>query len=767
MLLGLGEPFLRDLLPGGKRLGHEYVCGSLQGGEGRSCSVNLNTGVFADFSTGEKGKDLVALYALVHGLNNGQAAKQIQGQYGGGTLPPPRQRSARSNGNGTGAAPAPAKVKKCIIVPEGTPPPDFYHPSHGHATKSWRYLDAQGRTLQYVARYDPPNDRKQYCPWTYDGQRWNKYGWPDPQPLYGLDDLALRPDATVIMVEGEASKDAAARLFPRQVVVSCCGGSNRWHKNDLGPLHGKRVIFWPDADKAGIEYARGIGSALFNVCPDLKIFDVQDKPAGWDAADALKEGWTPTSAGDWGKAHISDLPRLNMVSNQPFKPQANVPTRHPGVVEPGSEALAGIADPYVLWSSWNLQCNGGGPYSNINNVVNVLEKDPKLANLVWYDEFLQKLMTGSKDGAPREWADVDDVHLVVYVQRELDIPKMGLDSVRSAIQEYAMRHRRHCVRDWMDSLVWDGTPRIDHVFEDHFGAEATPYIRAASKNFWISMCARIYRPGCKVDNMIVFEGEQGIRKSLALQIIGAQYWTEQHANVIDKSFFEVMQGKMMIEVGEMDAFTRADITKVKQVVTCPTDRYREPYERYAADHPRQCIFVGNTNRDDWNKDETGARRFWPVKCGSRIDVDALAHNRDQYFAEAVHRLNPKGDWDAKKWHFTGGEDWWSMPDDETTAQQRERLQEDPWQEFVEKHISWEKVGDSYQKRITPLSQVTINEILIKVLGVEVARIQRADERRIGACLTALGWRKRSGRFNDDDGNPVFGKVWRPKMAWEQ
>ena len=180
----------------------------------------------------------------------------------------------------------------------------------------------------------------------------------------------------------------------------------------------------------------------------------------------------------------------------------------------------------------------------------------------------------------------------------------------------AFRNRRNCVRDWLESLKWDQVPRIEHFFENHFGADP----RAASANFWISLVARVCRPGCQVDNMVVLEGPQGIRKSSALRVIGGEWFTEQHESATGKGFFEVLQGKLLVEVSEMDSFSRAEVTKVKQIITCTNDRFRESYGRHAKDHPRQCIFVGTTNRDDWNTDVTGARRFWPIACQGEINA---------------------------------------------------------------------------------------------------------------------------------------------------
>ena len=118
----------------------------------------------------------------------------------------------------------------------------------------------------------------------------------------------------------------------------------------------------------------------------------------------------------------------------------------------------------------------------------------------------------------------------------------------------------------------------------------------------------------------------------------------------------------------MHSFTKAEVERLKGVMSCQVDRYRAPYERRAADHPRRCVFAGTTNRDDWNRDETGARRFWPVVCG-HIDLDWLTQHRDQLLAEAVYK-------------FKNGATWWEVPREHAEREQDARRVEDPWQPII-------------------------------------------------------------------------------------
>lgn len=769
-LLTQSRVLLPSWLPAGKLRGHEFVVGNLAGEPGDSLSINVETGKWADFASGEKGGDLIALYAAIHRISQADAAKQLDD---GRTVTPSNVK--------------PEKEKRQVIVPVpgDVPPCKCVHYEYGKPSQVWEYHSASSELLGYVARYDPRSEEereqvfkgrsKEIIPWTFAekaGKRqWGMGQWADPRPLYGLEDLAARPDAPVLIVEGEKSADAARKIVSTKaayVVVSWPCGAQAWKKAGWKVLAKRSVLLWPDADDTGIKCMDGIGRHLLRICPVVKMIlpELQD---GWDAADALKEGWDwqrlkewaqprtiviteggthgaeqtaasgmvaqPAASGNAGSGHGSDGDRSGGTPGTSTLPVAGG--------NPSNGAEAAPTSKYGLWMAWNLDRVGNGdPAANLNNAVAILEHDPSLRRFVWYDSFLDRMLTGDP---PREWKDYDDINLALYMQRAIGLTKISRDTVSQAVIAIAFRDVRNSVRDWLEALSWDNEPRMDHFFEDHFGAVGNAYTRAASRNFWLSMVARIYRPGCKVDNMIVLEGAQGVGKSNALQIIGGEWFAEQHESAANpKGFGEILQGKWIVEISEMDSFQRAELTRVKAVVTNRNDRFRGSYKHYAEDHPRQCVFVGTTNKDDWNRDDTGARRFWPIRCNGAIDVQAIAGQREQLFAEAVQR-------------FKSGESWWQMPAEETRNEQRARFQEDPWQDFIARFLYEDKMGDSWLPRTTPRAPVTTSEILMQGLGFDSSsRIGRLDEMRVASCLRVLGWTKVVERVG---GKPK--KVWRP------
>jgi putative DNA primase/helicase len=384
-------------------------------------------------------------------------------------------------------------------------------------------------------------------------------------------------------------------------------------------------------------------------------------------------------------------------------------------------------------SSWSsiLDCTQTGPRSTLSNAVAVLQRDPQWSSdVLWYDEFLDRILLANSP--IREWRDDDDTRLTVYLQESVRMVTMSERTTFSAVQYVARQRAKHCVRDWFSTLIWDDVPRIAHAFEDYWGAESTErqpsdYLRAVSANFFLGIVARVMHPGCQLDNMLVFEGPQGIGKSRALRLLGGDWYMLAAESVTHKDFFQAFPGKLIVEIGEMDSFSRAERERVKLAISTPTDRYRVSFGRRAEDHPRQCVFAGTTNRDDWLADETGGRRFWPVSCGL-IAYDALGAARAQLFAEAYRRVQ-------------AGESWWQTPNTATLAVQRDRQAEDVWTARV---LDW----------LMGKSEATSAEILSGALKMRDADMTRTEQLRIGSILRLAGWKRQTIRR---DGQPI--KAW--------
>jgi len=726
-------------LPGGKIKGNEYECGDILGGQGDSLRVNINTGRWCDFATDEKGGDLIALYAAINGLKQGEAAKQLAEE----TALKTKTKNHIQN-------PKPPEVKEPtpIFPPKDAKPPNMKHGSLGNPSGSWCYRSPEGDPIFYVARYES-KDGKQILPYSWVDDGWKCKGWPPPRPLYGLPQIKERPERAILVVEGEKCADAAKKIVGKVYsVMTWPNGSKAVAKVDWNPIYGLPILLWPDADKAGNEAMNQIAGILEENCPQIKYLNVDDMPDGWDAADALADGW------DWTRMKIWAAPIVKVWGEtteiveveaevEPIEEESDDPARLSIETEGPTKISVSIndADMEILNGSFThiheklgipLTANKT-PICNIDACHRVIGAVPEFKNIAWYDEFYQRVYTEWGGKGVRQWKTFDTIDLVLFMQNRLGMRRVSKEMVETAIAYYAQKHPRNVIKEWMNSLKWDGRPRLEQFFQSCFNTADSPYVRAIGKKFFICLVARIFEPGCQVDTMVVLEGAQGVGKSTALGIIAGGLHSVAKGSLDSKDFFLALEGKMICEVSELESFNKAAVTLIKQVITCRTDRYRTPYEDRAQDHPRQSVFVATTNNTQWQRDETGARRFWPITCKT-VNLDKVRENKDQLFAEAVHR-------------YKAGEDWHKTPEKSTKEEQEARRQVD----------AWESVVEDYLLRPGAPESVTVTDIAVNCLKIEVSKLDMRIQRRIGVVLSTLGWDRKSERL---DGRTQ--KVWKQK-----
>jgi predicted P-loop ATPase len=388
---------------------------------------------------------------------------------------------------------------------------------------------------------------------------------------------------------------------------------------------------------------------------------------------------------------------------------------------------------------WLEQCilgETGKPLAVLANALAAMRA--VMPSVFAYNEMLRVplLMEPLEDRSeplPRPVTDVD-VGIVQERLQHLGLKRLSKDIVHQAVDMRAHERRFHPVKDYLGGLQWDGVTRLADLFPNYFGAEVTRYTQAIGSMFLISMVARILEPGCKADHLPVIEGPQGTLKSSACQILGGDWFSDNLPDVTaGKDVSQHLRGKWLIEVSEMHAMNRTETTLLKAFITRTTERYRPSYGRKEVIEPRQCVFVGTTNRDTYLRDESGGRRFWPVKAGT-IDVDALGHDRDQLFAEAVVC-------------FKNGVRWWpdkNFERDHIMPQQAARYEADVWEENIATYLATEKNA-----------RVTIGQVARDGLGIETPKIGTAEQRRIAAAMEQIGWR----RERPDGKTDWQGKRW--------
>jgi len=314
-----------------------------------------------------------------------------------------------------------------------------------------------------------------------------------------------------------------------------------------------------------------------------------------------------------------------------------------------------------------------------------------------------------------EWTDHEDRLATEWLQRQGIL--VSVEVAGQAVQTAARDHPFHPVRAYLQGLKWDGDERVDRWLSSFLGAEDTEYSRAVGSRWLISAVARIFRPGAKADCCLILEGPQGIRKSTALRTLAGEYFTDELADLGSKDAAMQTRGVWIIELSELDSLSHSEVARIKAFMSRTTDRFRPPYGMRLVESPRQCVFAGTVNNSTYLRDETGGRRFWPITCG-RIDVDALARDRDQLWAEAKER-------------FDAGAVWWLESAElvqMATDQQIDRYEGDPWEEVI---AAW---LDSHPS-------VSIREVLEKCLQKAHALWTQTDKNRAARCLRALGWER--------------------------
>lgn len=671
-------------LPGGHLEGAEYCCGNLGGGMGNSCKINLQTGMWADFATGERGGDLISLYAAIHGISQGESVNRLF----------PSQSYVNSK------------------VPRETPRPDMKHHKFGFPSNTWAYRAMDGDIISYVARYETP-DGKTFLPWSWDGKRWVNRGLQEPRPLYGLDRLAKgKPDAPILIVEGEKTCDAACKLTSLYIPVTWPNGSKAVNKSDWSVIYGRKILIWPDADEPGLQAAQRIATILSPHCPEIKIIQVNPSEtiSGWDASDALQEGWNTQKFYDWAKPRAYVFNNINITNNVTFNVGENDdPVQNESY--------------FVAWQRLGLALtSGGSPIPNEDNVIRIFEGEKHLNKRIWFDDFYRTIFVDGNP--PHDWQDIDTYELTVTLQRVYGLTRISDSIVRRAITIIANRTHKNEPLDWMESLVWDQTPRIETFFTKYMGADATPYTLAASKNFWVSLAARTYDPGCIMRSMVVLKSKQFTGKSTAFAIIGGKWYSEAVENIQSNNFLQSLHGQLIVEFADMSGMDRADINRVKQIISCRRDNFRAPYDRTPKAHLRRCVLVSTTNEDHFLRDDTGGTRFWPI-ITTDINLKQIESDRAQLFAEAVYS-------------YKNNHGWHIMPVDETNQVQ----------EFYRQSDEWESVIYEYFQTNYIISETTIKDVARDCLKISLDKLDKATQMRIARNLRVIGWNRRQLRRED-------------------
>lgn len=411
-----------------------------------------------------------------------------------------------------------------------------------------------------------------------------------------------------------------------------------------------------------------------------------------------------------------------------------------------------------------LDTSKGKVLSNVHNAHLIIRYDPRLKGCVAYNALKVRLVAVQDLPWRRvldtvngdTWADSDDTRLFQFLEEEYGIT--GENKIRNGLLNAANDNIIHPIRDYLEGLAWDGVPRLDGLLVDYLGAEDTPYTRAVTKKTFTAAVARTFEPGCKFDYVTVLAGPQGRGKSSLVAKMSRGWYTDSLAGIGTKEAYEGLQGYWLIELGELAAMRKIEIETIKNFISKQVDSYRAAYGRRVEDHPRQCVFIGTTNSTAFLRDDTGNRRFWPVRLLDQPPVktvwgDLTQPVIDQLWAEAV-TLYRAGELLVLPTELLNN----------ALEQQRQFTEADPRQGLIENFLevllpnSW--VSMSIAKRQGWFAEddtmravgtqrrdyISAVEVWVECFGNDPHRFPRQDRGEVNAILRQLsGWVEEPGR----------------------
>jgi len=588
-------------------------------------------------------------------------------------------------------------------------------------------FDREGRRWGGRIRLDHKNGDQRY-----DCEQWDRHLY------FGPHHWEFLTDATVHAVVMEAEKSALAltswaRRNNGKILSIATGGCSAWRRKtgtEQAPdgRWGKYSGPSPDLDMVAWMNRKVVLLADSN-------FNTNDQVAFW---------WVALGRELEGRGAIVKIvvtPKLDGVNG----PDDFLAVR-------GDLAMQELLNsPSAPASKGMIMTKKGNIRALVANAITAIDKAPEWQGVLGFNEF--SLLTVARKSPPWEktagtpWADVDDIRTAEWLQHKGVL--VGSQVAHEAVQAIAAENPFHPVREYLNSLTWDGADRLTGWLSNYLGAASTEYSCAIGARWLISAVARIFKPGCQADYTLVVEGPQGALKSSAFRsLAGPDWFTDRLSDLGTKDAREELHGIWIVELAELASIRRSVTETVKNFLTARIDHYRQSYGRRAIHAPRQNVFAGSVNDATPFVDETGNRRFWPIKCGF-IDLKKLAADRDQIWAEACHR-------------YRQGEIWWlDTPNLNQLAaeEQEDRYQAGVWDQIIEEWIAdptqrhaWDPNGRVHMP-VTPFTsnrdRVTVLEVLLHAIGKDPDKIGQKDRNEVVRWLTHNKWeqkRQKSVRF---------------------
>lgn len=576
------------------------------------------------------------------------------------------------------------------------------------------YSVTGGAPASFQLRFTRPNEELPLKP---DGKPWgNKLGlaglkYPPGGLVFG-EPAKARTAPLIYVAEGIA--DTLALLLAGVVVLGAPGQEQLRHLPDhLGDAAGRTVILCPQNDKPR---------------PPAQPGQAEPPPTSQQCFAKLADDLEACGF----KVHQLHTPALHAdpaewrraVGPEAFR--AGVAAAVPPKSDPQLELPVIPARPKKLIKSYA-------------SLLTILRHDRRvLPGALAWDEML---WSPTLDGRELEDADTGKIRERVELlysagKRSLQFAPGDIDR---AVEQLASDRRHHPVREYLAGLTWDGTPRLDLVAGDVLGV-ADPLARVLLRKWFISAVARALSPGCKVDTVLILQGDQGLGKSSFFEVLAGQWFSDKRIDIEDDDSLLIMQRAWILEWAELATMKRAQVEELKAFITKRDNEFRPPYGRRPVKRPRHTVIVGTTNPKEFLTDTTGNRRFWPIAV-TRIDLILLRAWRDKLWAEAVAAFRG-----GEAWHLT------VVEEEQLRAAQREYEEAHPWEALV---FNWL----TENARMEFPQQVTTENVLQYAVGKPKGQWTRGDQMAVAAILKRHGWIRPESRSPDASGHRA--RVWLP------
>ncbi|TAN29575.1 MAG: hypothetical protein EPN31_06205 [Castellaniella sp.] len=367
----------------------------------------------------------------------------------------------------------------------------------------------------------------------------------------------------------------------------------------------------------------------------------------------------------------------------------------------------------------------GAILATVENVALACRRPDECGTHLGYDSFQGAIMLADAPGEWRAFRDVDYTQLRITLERGGFKP-VGRELVRDVVEKVADENQFDSARAWLDALTWDGVPRVEGFMLTYFGAADTPYTRAVGLYLWTALAGRVVEPGVKADMVPILVGPQGVGKSsgVAAMVPSPDFFAEVSFNDHDDDQARRLRGKLIAEISELRGLGNRDLEAIKAFVARTHEQWVPKYREFAASYARRVVMVGTTNQDEFLADDTGNRRWLPVRVG-QVDVARLQRDRLQLWAE------------ARDLFLAGGV---AFDDAERLAKDvhAEHMVSDPWEDDIAK---WLGTPDDFNLGSTPRMRefLQVSDIAVGALRLEARMFGKREEMRIGKCLQKLGY----------------------------